>query len=309
MSADVKDFYGKDVAEAMKKACETLGVAQENLTIEVVETGSSGIFGLIRRKAHIRVSVQAVEDEPSQPTESSPSKKSPAKPKKKARPAKTKEPLEPVEKEPEIPEDTRVVSDDKAEGNKSDEDKNSNREPLELSAESLTIIKEELTSILDLMGCSSTITVENIDGAAHCKISEDHEETLTAQDGRVLDSLQYLLRKIVSKKISGRIQITIDVGDYRERRYLQLRELAVEYAALVKENAKTQVIPSLNPSERRVVHVVLQDDPEIRSRSVGEGLFKKVLIYKPGKARKNNGRKRGRNKNRGKSGSGSKQET
>ena len=45
----------------------------------------------------------------------------------------------------------------------------------------------------------------------------------------------------------------------------------------------TQAIPALNPSERRVVHMLLQDDKEVRSRSVGEGLFKKVLIYKPGK--------------------------
>ena len=63
MSFKTKDFYGKDVAEAIKKACEEFGVAQENLTIEVLETGSKGIFGLIRQKAHIRAKMQAAEDE------------------------------------------------------------------------------------------------------------------------------------------------------------------------------------------------------------------------------------------------------
>jgi spoIIIJ-associated protein len=159
------------------------------------------------------------------------------------------------------------------------------------------------------MGCPSTVTVDAEDGTAHCKVSDDHQEVLTSQDGRVLDSLQYLLRKIISKKITGRIQLTIDVGDFREKRFQELKERAIEYAALVKEDGKTQVISSLNPSERRVVHVALQDDPDIRSRSVGEGLFKKVLIYKPGKGRKNNNRKRGRPRSRKKSDSGSVRES
>ena len=63
MSNDTKDFYGTNVAEAIKEACEKLGVAQEHLNIEVLETGSKGRFGLIRQKAHIRVSVQDIEDD------------------------------------------------------------------------------------------------------------------------------------------------------------------------------------------------------------------------------------------------------
>ena len=58
MATEGKDFYGKDVASAIKEACAALGVAQENLDVEVVETGSAGIFGLIRKKAHIRATVQ-----------------------------------------------------------------------------------------------------------------------------------------------------------------------------------------------------------------------------------------------------------
>ena len=77
--------------------------------------------------------------------------------------------------------------------------------------------------------------------------------------------------------------LSLDVGTYRERRAEELKELALELAAQVREEGKTQAIPALNPSERRVVHMVLQDDNTIRSRSVGGGLFKKVLIYKPGR--------------------------
>ena len=190
-----------------------------------------------------------------------------------------------------------------------DDNGDSAKPAAELSEATMALVRDELTSILDLMGYPSTVTVHAEDGTAHCKVSDEHQEILTSQDGRVLDSLQYLLRKIVSKKITGRIQLTIDVGDFREKRFQELKERAVEYAALVKEDGKTQVISSLNPSERRVVHVALQDDPDIRSRSVGEGLFKKVLIYKPGKGRKSNNRKRGRPRSRKKSDSGSVRES
>ena len=78
MSLENKDFYGKNVAEAIKKACEEFGVAQENLTIEVLETGSKGIFGLIRQKAHIRARMQEIEEEavePSPEKQAAPAKK------------------------------------------------------------------------------------------------------------------------------------------------------------------------------------------------------------------------------------------
>jgi spoIIIJ-associated protein len=327
MSADSKDFYGKDVAEAIREACEVLGTAQEHLDIEVIETGTKGIFGLIRQKAHIRVRIQQAEEQTEERAaapQQKPAADSPAaKPKKKprpARPARKKSPPPETEQtqgaaedpvselaqpgpEAPQPEVLETLPESFAASGADDEDGAATlaaqeAEAVELSAESLAIIKDDLAAILALMGCPSTVTVEDIDGTVHCRVSAEHEETLTSQEGRVLDSLQYLLGKIVAKKIPGRIQLTIDVGDYRERRYQQLREQAAEYAGLVKENGKTQVIPSLNPSERRVVHVALQDDPDIRSRSIGDGLFKKVLIYKPGKGRKNNNRKRGRSKGR-----------
>ena len=296
MSPDAKDFFGKDVASAIKEACDTLNVAQENLDIEVIETGSTGIFGLIRKKAQIRVTIQSDGDAAEQ------------KPKKKPRPAKRKPKKKETLQEPVTvtpPDDTAEKKEAEPEAEEENNDlnngKESARESVELSSESLDVIRLELEKILDLMTCPSTVSVEMMEGTVHCKVSGEFEDDLTGQDGRTLDSLQYLLRKVVSRKISERVRLTIDVGDYRERRNLELRDKAIDYAALVKQNGKTQVIPSLNPSERRIVHVALQDDTEIRSRSVGDGLFKKVLIYKPGKGKKNNGRKKNRPKYRKKS--------
>ena len=297
MSPDVKEFYGKDVASAIKEACETLNVAQENLDIEVLETGSNGIFGLIRKKAHIRVSIQP-DDEVEEVV---PPKKRAAKAKaKKKGGAKQAAGSPQISEQP--PENNSAAEKELVSAEPSEPD--TGQEAVELSKENREIIASELDTILTLMSCPSEISIEFLENTVHCKVTGEFEDDLTGQDGRTIDSLQYILRKIISRKISDRIRLTIDVGDYRERRNQELMDLAVDYAALVKQNGKTQVIPSLNPSERRVVHVALQDDSEIRSRSVGEGLFKKVLIYKPGKGKKHNGRKKNRNRNRKKNDTG-----
>ena len=148
------------------------------------------------------------------------------------------------------------------------------------------------------MGFPSTLEVETIGQSLACTLRGEFEENLTGADGKVLDSLQYMLRKIVSRKVPERLRISINVGDFREKRLEELKVKAVEMAVQVKEDGKTQVLPALNPSERRVIHMILQEDKEIRSRSVGDGLFKKILIYKPGKGSRPGGRKRPQTKGR-----------
>ena len=312
MSLEKKDFFGKTVADVIRQACEAFQTPQENLDIEVVETGSTGIFGFIRKKTHIRASIRetvmatgAEAETPSAVKPPLPVQQKPAPAAKAKTKAKAKVPVQQVEAIPQA--ETSIGA---ALTREEDEDKFAVAPPLEepLSPESIDGVQQELTHLLQLMGLPSKVVVEAQGSSVRCHVSGDFEEDLTGQEGKTLDSLQYLLRKITARKISERVRISIDVGDFREKRQDELQDQALELAALVKEDGKTQVIPSLNPSERRVVHMALQDDKEIRSRSVGDGLFKKILIYKPGKP-KTGGNPRKRPQSRGRRGQGSKPET
>jgi spoIIIJ-associated protein len=169
-------------------------------------------------------------------------------------------------------------------------------EPLEPPTEEvLARIQSDLVQILNLMGYESEVKVHFAEGTVQCHISGEYEEQIVGPEGRTLDSLQYLLRKMESQVLPDRMNVALDVGNFRERRLEELKKTAVALAEQVKADGKTQSIPALNPSERRVIHLVLQDDKGVRSRSVGDGLFKKVLIYKPGsKGRKSGPRRRGR---------------
>lgn len=291
-----KDFYSKNVADAIRQACAEFGTSQEKLDIEVVETGSAGIFGLCRKRAHIRVS-------PKKGT-----KKSGKAPAKKA----------PSEASGTVKKDAENVQDTSAESKPASEPKRSGRpsgkgkqktgreEPSDAAAkdsipvappdeEVLASIHSYLDQVLNLMGMPSQIKVVFNGSGVDCQVDGDHVGEIAGPEGRTLDSMQYLLRKVFSRELPDRMMIDLNAGDFRERRMDELQKKAVELAEKVKSDGKTQAIPALNPSERRAVHVTLQDDKTVRSRSVGDGLFKKVLIYKPGsKAKKSGGRRRGR---------------
>lgn len=303
MSSGKIDFYGKEVTDAIKKACDTLQVPQEELAIEVVETGSMGIFGLIRKKAHIRAAVKGLETE----VEASKPKEKP-KSKAKSKAVKPAAPVSPEKEESvvaEVQEDEVVVTEaavPSAEALKKaspEEKKKPRPAPVEISLESVELVRQHLEKLLERMDFPSLVTAELENGTINLQIGDEHEEALTAQDGKIIDSLQYLLRKLAARQVEEKIRLSIDIGEFRERRKVELIERAKELAALVKADGKTQAIPPLNPSERRIVHVVLQEDDAIRSRSVGDGLFKKVLIYKPGKGKKPGGNKRGGRGRRG----------
>ena len=148
--------------------------------------------------------------------------------------------------------------------------------------ELLADLKAGLEHILELMNFPSEVSVASAQENVNAQIQGEYVTEIVEQNGRILDSLQYLLRKIIGKKYSEKAIISIDAGDFRAARIEKLKHLSLELAAEVKKNGKTKSIPSLNPSERRVVHLALQDEKEIHSRSVGDGLFKKVLIYRPG---------------------------
>jgi len=291
MSPENRDFYAKEVTDAIKKACDTLQVPQEELAIEVVETGSMGIFGLIRKKAHIRAVVKGLDlgnGGEAEKEKQSPPKSSPVE-------AKTAD----VEKEKAAPSVKKTNKKSESADVKKQKSTPA-KAPVAISAESVEIVRQQLDDLLGHMGFPSEVTASLDGGTVRCKVGEEHEDALTGQEGKIIDSLQYVLRKLVARKVEEKVRLSIDIGQYRERRKLELAQRAKDLAALVKEDGKTQAIPPLNPSERRVVHVALQDDKDIRSRSVGDGLFKKILIYKPGKGKKPGGNKRGNKGRRGK---------
>jgi spoIIIJ-associated protein len=279
MSVDSQEFKGNDVAEAISTACSALGTSQENLEIEVLHTGSAGIFGLCRKKACIRVTLRQKE-----PAETSTTDIKPSSSRKKGQAEKRKGKPASYKKQPEKKKTDRLKPADSTPPTPAPETKQ--------SAEVPDGLKQYIDTLLDLAGFTVDVEVTRSGENIQAHITGDNLQEIIGQDGRTLDSLQYLIRKIISKNYTEKLQFSLDAGNYRASRLIDLEARGRKLAEEVKKTGRTKSIPSLNPSERRVVHLALQDDKEIRSRSVGEGLFKKVLIYKPGKEKKEPSKRR-----------------
>lgn len=303
-------FKGKDVDDAVVKACGRFGVERDELAVSILSTGSTGIFGLLKKQASIEVClkvdaeaevVSEVEDKPK--PKKAPAKKKPAKKKKVEKKDEIKEDVAQVEvaEEEEVQETSEVKDEAPKKSRPRYRPPQHNPEPV--PEEFHPNLAEELLKLLKLMGMTAEISFSEENGKTKLDIqADDLIEALTARDGQALDGLQYLLRKITSQILPENGMFVVDIDGFRATRRTELQELAIQLADEVKEKNVTRTIPPLNPSERRIVHMHLQEDTSIRSRSVGSGLFKKILIYKPG-TRKRPSRKRS-NRSRGKSGRG-----
>ena len=115
--------------------------------------------------------------------------------------------------------------------------------------------------------------------AVHIRSGEDLG-LLIGREGQTLACLQYLANRIVARRMGSPVRVQFDAGDYRERQDEKLRELAL----LLAERAKTtgRVCPTrpLSSYQRRIVHMALQGDPSIQTRSSGEGPLKRVVIQR-----------------------------
>jgi spoIIIJ-associated protein len=103
---------------------------------------------------------------------------------------------------------------------------------------------------------------------------------------------------MVSKKLQTSVRVQIDTGDYRERQDEKLRQLAWHLADKAMHTGRVQSTKPLSSYHRRVVHMALQEDKHVNTRSKGDGPMKRVLIL-PRRSRGSGGGRRNDNYNRG----------
>lgn len=149
--------------------------------------------------------------------------------------------------------------------------------------------KEILEGILRNMELDCEVAVNEDKAGIVLSVTGDGGGLLIGKRGQTLDALQYLVNKALYRSEGGRM-IIVDVEDYRRRREENLSLLALDLAKKVKKTRKSVSLSPMNSSGRRIIHLALQDDAEIVTRSSGEGEFKKVIIMpaRRGKARQPN---------------------
>ncbi len=96
--------------------------------------------------------------------------------------------------------------------------------------------------------------------------------------GQSLDALQFLGNLILSHRVSSDVRLLLDAAQYRQRRADALRHRATELAREVKARNEEAELEPLPAHERRIIHTVLADDPDIQTYSEGDEPDRRVVI-------------------------------
>jgi spoIIIJ-associated protein len=138
--------------------------------------------------------------------------------------------------------------------------------------------KRVLEGLLVRMQVSSPVSVEETEEAIILNIQGDGSGFLIGKQGQNLDAIQYIVSKAVHHSVDGHKMIIVDTERYRERREESLIAMALRFGEKVKKTKKPLTVGYMNAHDRRVIHMALQNDGTLTTKSRGEGEYRKILI-------------------------------
>lgn len=230
-------FSAKTIEEAVKKAADSFGVTEDQLSYVVESEPSKGFLGFGSKPAVIRAALIAQQAEPAMAS------------------------AEPVSETKGEVAPKVVVKETAPEG---------------FDAESVG--KEFLYGIFQEMKLDTTIVSEEKDGYLVFDIQGKDLGILIGRRGDTLDALQFLLNLVINRKGSSKIKAIIDIENYRAKREETLIHLSRKLAEKAKRTGQKVILEPMNPQERRIIHMTLQEDEAINTYSEGEEPYRKVVI-------------------------------
>ena len=116
------------------------------------------------------------------------------------------------------------------------------------------------------------------------RFSGNDVDLLLANKAELLLALEYLTMEALQIPSEDHSRLSFDAQDYRALRIEELRLSAVAAADKVKRTGVPFKFNPMNSRERRVIHLALRNESEVRSESTGHGGFRQVVIYPAGMA-------------------------
>jgi len=288
------DVSAKSRELAITNALAQLGVDRDEVYVEILDEGSKGLFGLGARPVKLRVSTEVPGPEPvssrpaparrqepdQQPQRQQrpqpqrqdsqrPPQQRQQQPSRQQQPQRGQQPQRPAQAPrrehaprpapaPRPPAAPRPAS----------------AGPIDAEAEAL------LREVFQRMGIEATVAGESGEnGEVILKVTSPDSAILIGRKGRSLGAIQYLINRMVNRNDAEEGEhITIDVEGYLGRRQEALEDLASRLAARAKESGRRQRTKPMSPQERRIIHVALEADSEVRTFSLGDANARFVVV-------------------------------
>lgn len=208
MSTEHREISAKTVDEAIQIGLSDLGVDLDEVEVDVLDRGRSGILGIGSEPARVRITVRSLED-------------------------------------------------------------------------GASVAHETTQDLLALMGIESEIYIVSPEGEKPIALDlrGDDAGILIGRQGRTLADLQSIVTLLVSRKLDVHTPISLDVEDYKSRRFEQVRRIALRGAQQVGRSGRPLTLEPMGAAERRIVHVTLADNQDVRTSSDGQGSQRQVTIF------------------------------
>jgi len=108
--------------------------------------------------------------------------------------------------------------------------------------------------------------------------SKNSSGLVIGRKGKTLEALQFMVNLIVNHKTGSDKKIILDIESYRAKRERALRKMSKDIAFKVIKSGKPWTLEPMNPFERRLIHLTLQNDARVTTKSEGQGIYRKVTI-------------------------------
>ncbi|TYB31862.1 MAG: hypothetical protein FXF47_01975 [Candidatus Mcinerneyibacterium aminivorans] len=111
------------------------------------------------------------------------------------------------------------------------------------------------------------------------KYDDDDVNVLVGKNGKNIMALELLVNIILKKRLDTATKIMLDVNDYRKKKDMFLKDIAIKAGEEVLKTKKKVYLKPMNSYERKVVHKTLQNVKHVNTKSIGKGKLKKIVVY------------------------------
>ncbi|MGI5965917.1 RNA-binding cell elongation regulator Jag/EloR [Anaerotruncus rubiinfantis] len=264
----------RNVEEAIDLACKALDVDRDLIEFEIITLPKRGFLGLKNTPAKVRVYVEEPEEPVKPVVQEKPERKS-------AQPAER--PVQPKTERRERPKQEP----------KKEQPKQAAEKPAEKPAQPAPEVKfmdadevdgkartaaDYVKSVLSEMGVDAKIAVGFTENGIILRLSGEGLGVIIGRRGETLDALQYLSGLVANRQEGDYIRVTIDSGNYREKRERTLEQLAKKLSNSAIRRGRATTLEPMNPYERRIIHATVSKIDGVSSTSIGEEPNRRVVI-------------------------------
>jgi len=244
----------KNVNEAVEAAALELGVSVEEVEYEVIREANKGLMKLLLG-SEVEISAWVKSEK----------EKEDKKAKKEEKPVKK----EVVEKKSETKAETKEAPAPK---------KVKEEEDIVIQKETIDDAKYFLSELLNKIGLKHELHVKLDRNEIKIVITGEKMGLLIGNHGKTLDSIQFLTNLYVNRQKKSYIKVSLDTENYRKKREETLVNLARSLARTVVKTGKTTTLEPMSANQRRIIHLTLQNNPKVKTYSVGEEPRRRVVV-------------------------------